>query len=53
MLATLIALVLALSTPCATEDATNCLWDADTLGAPGGRSFVDIRGTAYYLDDSR
>lgn len=37
-------------TPCATEDSTNCYWDADLAGNGEGRSFVDIDGTAYYQD---
>lgn len=37
------------SLECATEDSTNCYWDATTQGNGQGRSFVDINGTAYYF----
>lgn len=35
---------------CPTEDSTNCYWDATQHGNGYGNSFVDIDGTAYYLD---
>lgn len=34
---------------CATEDSTNCYWDATTHGNGLGQSFLDIDGTAYYF----
>ena len=37
------------ATPCATEDSTNCFWDAQHRGNGEGRSFLDIDGTAHYL----
>lgn len=37
--------------PCATEDSTNCYWDADTMGNGEGLSFIDIDGTVYYEGD--
>ena len=30
--------------PCATEDSTNCHWDAQTRGNGQGVSFVDLGG---------
>lgn len=33
---------------CATEDSTNCVWNAATQGNGQGRSFIDINGVAYY-----
>lgn len=33
---------------CATEDSTNCVWNADTQGNGQGRSFIDLDGIAYY-----
>lgn len=33
---------------CATEDSTNCYWDARIRGNGQGNSFIDINGTAYY-----
>lgn len=33
--------------PCATEDATNCIWDAKTQGNGEGRSFIDYGGKVY------
>lgn len=47
----LLALIFALSTPCAQEDSANCTWDASTSGNGEGTSFVDIGGTAYYIFD--
>jgi len=35
---------------CATEDSTNCYWDATQQGNGYGNSFVDIDGTIHYLD---
>lgn len=48
MLALILTLALTLTTPCATEDSSNCYWDA-ARGNGTGHSFVDIGGTAYYL----
>lgn len=48
MLSVFLALVLALSTPCATEDSSNCYWSASDQGNGIGVSFLDIQGTAYY-----
>ena len=49
----LTALILALAAffipPCATEDSTNCYWDASTSGNGTGSSFIDIGGDAYNL----
>lgn len=50
MLSTLIALMIAFGTPCATEDATNCYWDAQTTSNQTGQSFVDLNGVAIYLE---
>lgn len=47
MFAIALALLTALLPACPTEDASNCYWDASTNG---GHSFVDVGGTAYYLD---
>lgn len=47
----LIHLALVVLPPCEYEDSANCVWDAQTAGlANGGRSFIDIGGTAYYTD---
>lgn len=47
---TILTLILALLFPrCATEDAQNCYWDAQTNGNRVGNTYIDIRGTAYYL----
>lgn len=35
---------------CETEDATDCYWNADVQGNGEGRSFVNIAGTAYYVE---
>lgn len=39
--------------PCATEDSTNCVWDAETQGNGQGTSFIDIDGTTYPLEDEQ
>lgn len=52
MLALIIALVLGMPS-CATEDSTNCVWDAQEQGNGTGSSFVDIDGTAYYFGGAR
>lgn len=46
-----LALLCALLTPCASEDAHNCHWSAETAGNGHGTSFIDIDGTAYYLTE--
>lgn len=38
---------------CEYEDSRNCAWDASERGNGLGRSFVDINGTPYYLDELR
>lgn len=48
MFTVFLTLALALSTPCATEDATNCYWNANVQGNNVGVSFVDILGATYY-----
>jgi hypothetical protein len=46
--------VAVLTTPCAEEDSTNCLWDAETRGNGEGRSFLVFRltdgGPDYTID---
>lgn len=34
---------------CATEDSTNCFWNANVQGNGTGNSFIDVNGTAYYV----
>lgn len=34
---------------CATEDSTNCKWDADTQGNGIGQSFIDIEGKQIFI----
>ena len=33
---------------CATEDDTNCFWDATVRGNKTGQSFIDFDGSVYY-----
>lgn len=40
----------ALSTPCETEDSTDCYWNAATMGNGLGDSFVSIGDATFYLD---
>lgn len=37
-------------TPCATEDSSDCYWNAATMGNGEGRSFVNLNGTRYVAD---
>lgn len=46
----ILALLIALSTPCELEDSTNCTWNASQQGNGTGSSFVDVYGTAYSLE---
>lgn len=48
MFAATLALVLALTTPCATEDSQNCTWDSAENGNGVGTSFITVDGTYYY-----
>lgn len=36
---------------CPTEDSLNCVYLAPFHGNGGGRSFVDLGGTAYYFSE--
>lgn len=47
----LLALTLALMTPCEYEDSTDCIWLAADRGNSFGSSFVDVNGTAFYFGD--
>jgi len=42
LLSLLLALTVAISTPCEYEDSTNCLWNADLRGNGVGNSFVTL-----------
>lgn len=46
----LIAVLFAVMPPCAGESDHNCRWEAPKRGNLAGFSFVDIGGTAFYLD---
>lgn len=41
--------MVAMYTPCVTEDSDNCYWDAQTSGNGQGRSFVVLDGVVHYL----
>lgn len=45
----IVAILSLFLSACPTEDSRNCLWDA-SRGNGAGRSFVDVAGTAYYLN---
>lgn len=38
---------------CATEDSTNCKWDADTQGNGIGQSFIDIEGKQIFISSRK
>lgn len=44
------ALFLTILGPCQFEDSTNCVWIAPDSGNDIGSSFIDIEGTAYYIE---
>lgn len=46
MITLLLAILTAVLPACDTEDAANCYWDAGNTGT----SFVDLNGTAYYIE---
>lgn len=46
----LLALIIATSTQCPSEDATNCTWTASQQGNGSGHSFIDLNGQTYYLE---
>lgn len=35
--------------PCATEDSTDCYWNAAARGNGDGSSFIDVAGHRIYL----
>lgn len=37
---------------CEFEDSTNCVWNAQEQGNGEGNSFVDIDGTAFYVENA-
>lgn len=45
----MLGFLLAVLPPCATEDSTNCAWNAQTMGNGTGTSFIDVNGTTYDL----
>lgn len=46
----ILIVLLAILPPCETEDSPNCGYDAANRSNGVGHSFVDIGGTAYYLN---
>jgi len=40
----LFSILLSILPPCATEDSSNCAWNAADRGNGYGRSFIDIGG---------
>lgn len=43
--------LIAAQTPCASEDATFCIWNAETSGNGAGRSFIALTpDVTIYLD---
>lgn len=38
---------------CSQEDSANCYWDARIHGNGTGRSFVDLKGHTFYLEEGR
>ena len=45
-----LAIAAAILPTCASEDATNCVWNASEQGNGAGSSFVDIGGRAYPIE---
>lgn len=50
MLTIILTILSAVLPPCQMEDSQNCYWDAGTSGNGAGHSFIDIAGTAYYIN---
>ena len=57
----ILSILLALSTPCPTEDAAethsadapvNCYWDATSRGNNRGRSFLVVDGATFYVSNN-
>ena len=49
----LIALAVALSTPCPAEDSTDCYWNAQTRGNGHGHSFIVFGDVVIRETDAR
>lgn len=41
-------LMVALMTPCETEDSTNCTWNAEQVTNMEGESYTDVLGIPFY-----
>ena len=41
----------ALFAPCRTEDSAACYWNAHTQGNGHGRSFIELGGVHYIVND--
>ena len=50
LLELVLMIAVAILPACASEDATNCTWDAAAHGSGAGTSFVDIDGRAYPVE---
>lgn len=50
LLELVLMIAVAILPACASEDATNCTWDANAHGNGAGTSFVDIDGRAYPVE---
>lgn len=50
LLELVLMIAVAILPACASEDATNCTWDAAAHGNGAGTSFVDIGGRAYPVE---
>lgn len=49
MFALILSILFVVLPACEAEDSPNCAWDASQHNGIG-RSFVDVGGTAYYVD---
>lgn len=52
MLNLLWTLLFSVLPPCASEDMSNCAWDAVASGNGQGTSFIDMGGTTWTPDAS-
>lgn len=50
LLELVLMIAVAILPACASEDATNCMWNAAAHGNGAGTSFVDIGGRAYPVE---
>ena len=49
MISIIVAVLVHILPACASEDSSNCYWNASARGNHQGVSFIDIGGRVYYV----